>query len=157
MNTLSLFLPGQYAVPSVGEWTVSRDCDPVALALYLRHYSARKNGPSLSLSFVGPGAHMVLLSRDGKALFVWRKELFRLDKLQGINCTIFRNEGNTLSSMLIADAMTAAWQKWPGERLFTFVNSGAVASRNPGYCFQKAGWKKCGRTKKGLLIFEVTP
>ena len=33
-------------------------------------------------------------------------------------------------------------------------NPQAVAGRNPGYCFQKAGWRRCGVTKGGLLIFE---
>jgi hypothetical protein len=29
--------------------------------------------------------------------------------------------------------------------------------KNPGCCFKKAGWKECGKTKGGLLIFEKLP
>lgn len=45
-------------------------------------------------------------------------------------------------------------KKWPGERFYTYVNPKKVKSTNPGYCFMAAGWKKCGMTGKGLLIFE---
>lgn len=52
--------------------------------------------------------------------------------------------------------MSLAWQKWPGERLYTYVNGGKVRSSNPGYCFLVAGWRKCGVTKdKGLIILEA--
>ena len=59
-----------------------------------------------------------------------------------------------LSSLLILDAESHAYQKWGGVRLYTYVNPQAVSSRNPGYCFQMAGWRKCGVTQGGLLIFE---
>ena len=29
-----------------------------------------------------------------------------------------------------------------------------IRSTNPGYCFIKAGWRKCGRTKSGKMILE---
>jgi hypothetical protein len=29
-----------------------------------------------------------------------------------------------------------------------------VRSTNPGFCFLVAGWRRCGRTKGGLLILE---
>ena len=46
--------------------------------------------------------------------------------------------------------------KWHGERagLVMLGIPHATRSRNPGYCFQKAGWRRCGVTKGGLLIFE---
>jgi len=44
--------------------------------------------------------------------------------------------------------------KWPGERLYTYVNSHKIRSTNPGYCFLRAGWRKCGMTKGGLIILE---
>jgi hypothetical protein len=28
------------------------------------------------------------------------------------------------------------------------------ASCNPGFCFIKAGWARCGETKRGLIILE---
>jgi hypothetical protein len=29
-----------------------------------------------------------------------------------------------------------------------------IISRNPGYCFKRAGWRACGKTQKGLIILE---
>jgi hypothetical protein len=34
------------------------------------------------------------------------------------------------------------------------VNPEKIRSVNPGCCFKKAGWKQCGITKGGILIFE---
>jgi hypothetical protein len=139
-----------------GSWRVTRDGDRHALAMYERHYSAHRyvDGRKRQL-FVGPGEKLVLLTFDGSALFVWRK--FRsLDRQEGINCAVFRNEGGFRSSGLIREAMTIAWGRWPGERLYTYVDANEVRSSNPGYCFLMAGWRKCGVTKdRGLVVLEV--
>lgn len=146
-------------------WLPARDCDPRAYALFSRHYSAqpyadgRRRDPSnpTRFSFVGPGEKMVLLTADCRALFVWRKFISR-DGQTGVNCAVFRNEGDRLSSELILEAERLAWRRWPGERLYTYVNPRKVASRNPGYCFKMAGWRACGRTaSRGLLILEKHP
>lgn len=97
-----------------------------------------------------------LLTADLKALFVWRK-FISMDHQEGVNCAVFRNEGAGLASELIIEAQQIAWERWPGQRLYTYVNPKAVKSRNPGYCFIMAGWKKCGVTKSGLLIFDIVP
>jgi len=63
-----------------------------------------------------------------------------------------------LSSELIRAAEVFAWDRWPGQRLYTYVNPRKVQSRNPGYCFLMAGWRKCGVTKtRRLIIFEKCP
>ena len=97
---------------------------------------------------------MVLLTPCARALFVWRRFISKDDQA-GVNCAIFRNEGAGLSSDLISAAMAAAWARWPGQRLYTYVNPRKVASGNPGYCFQCAGWPRCGipKTRK-LIVFE---
>ena len=137
-------------------WIVVKDGDDRARALYLRHYSARhyKDGRKPKL-FVGPGEKMVLITPEANALFVWRK--FKSDDAQtGVNCAIFRNEGQRLSSDLIKEASQLAWQRWPGERLYTYVNDSKIKSVNPGFCFKRAGWKACGRNKDGrLTILEL--
>jgi hypothetical protein len=75
-----------------------------------------------------------------------------------VNCAIFRNEGQRLSSDLILAAEEMAWRRWPGERLFTYVWDAKVKSVNPGYCFKMAGWTSCGRNKDGrLTILEKWP
>lgn len=146
-------------------WFSVKDGDPRAYALMRRHYSFtdRKDNRRRDMSngarwlIVGPGEKMVLLTLDCQALFVWRK--FIDDSGQtGVNCAVFRNEGNLLSSDLIREAEELAWQRWPGERLYTYVAPDKIRSANPGYCFKVAGWRECGRTKhKKLVILEKLP
>jgi hypothetical protein len=81
----------------------------------------------------------------------------RLDGQLGVNCTVFRNEGAGLSSELIREADDLAWQRWPGERHFTYVNAGKIRSSNPGYCFLRAGYQHAGRSQKGLILMERLP
>jgi hypothetical protein len=143
-------------------WYPVRDGNHPALALYLRHYSARKSRAKFGTRnwerFVGPTANsLILLTSACDALFVWRWEKYRKDKQEGINCSIFRNEGPLLSSTLILEAEAMAWQKWPGMRLYTFVNPKKIDSPNPGYCFKKAGWQYAEMSKGGLHILEKLP
>ena len=102
------------------------------------------------------GEKMVLLTLACDALFVWRK-FVSMDEQDGVNCAVFRNESGALSSDLIREAVGLAWARWPGERLYTYVNPAKVKSTNPGYCFQMAGWRKCGLTKGGLVVLELLP
>lgn len=74
-----------------------------------------------------------------------------------LNCAVFRNENKKLlSSALIKEAVAIALKRWPGERLYTYVNAKKIKSSNPGYCFKAANWKYCGKTKGGLVILEYT-
>ena len=137
-------------------WYSIKDGNDRGRYLYLRHYSARHYKDNrLRRLFVGPGEKLVLMTTDGMALFVWRK--FRsMDNQSGVNCSIFRNEGPYLSSDLIKDACKIAWQKWPGERLYTYINKGKVKSPNPGYCFKLAGWEYINDNQNGkLAILEI--
>lgn len=151
-----------------GHWLPVGLADRRALALYLRHYSSAKNrrqrvgAVGNAARFVGPGEGMVLLTLDCDAVFAWRRELFRQDGQEGINCTIFRNEGRVLSSALVAEADELAFARWPGERHFTFVDPGKTARRRsktnpPGWCFRQAGWRECGTSASGLVILERLP
>jgi hypothetical protein len=136
-------------------WFSTRDGDIIAKLLFDRHYSRIKyaDGRQPKL-FVGPGAKTVMLTENGDALWVWRKFISG-DGQQGVNCAIFRNEGPVLSSELILDAEKIAWKRWPGQRLFTYVNPRKIKSSNPGACFKIAGWNICGETKRHkLLILE---
>ncbi len=148
-----------------GHWLPTTPYDPLVVSMYLRHYSRKKKAgygyatrrPNYQHGISGPGETLVLITSDGSAIFMWHIERFRKDEQVGVNCTIFRNEGPLLSSMLVAEADEIAWQRWPDEpRHFTYVEGSKVASVNPGYCFQKAGWTKAGRNKDGrLTILEV--
>ena len=139
-------------------WWLSKDGDETCLALYERHYSCRPivNGKARN-RFCGPGEKVVLRTFSGDACFVWRLERYRRDDQQGINCAVFRNESLHRSSDLIRQADEIADCVWPDSRHYTFVDASKVASRNPGYCFLAAGWKRCGFTKSGLLVLERLP
>jgi hypothetical protein len=144
--------------PEMGHWFAVKDGDPAAKALFDRHYSKHhyKDGRNPKL-FCGPGYKMVLMTSTSDALFVWR--LFQSgDNQEGINCMVFRNESQYLSSTLILEAEELAYQRWPGQRFYTYVAADKVKSVNPGFCFKRAGWRVCGETKVNkLLIFEKMP
>lgn len=126
-----------------GPWVPVRDGDPDALALYERHYSARRyRDGRMRRLFVGPGEKIVLVTPALDALFVWRR--FRsMDQLAvGVNCAVFRNEGRVRSSDMIRSAERFARERWPGEDFYTYVDPDKVASTNPGYCFIRAGWTR---------------
>ncbi len=138
----------------IGPWLLAKDGDPILFQIYRRHYSCLNKNPKIK-QFVGPGEKMVLTTPDYSALWVWRKFIDHAEpKQQGVNCAVFRKEGNGLSSDLILAAEEWAWDRWSGERLYTYINGKKIMSTNPGYCFLMAGWKKCGNTKGGLTILE---
>jgi hypothetical protein len=137
-------------------WLGVKDGDNRALALIKRHYTWReyKDRRPHHL-FVGPGEKMVLITQNADALFVWRKYVeIGQSTSKGISCAVFRNEGQELSSNLIREAEQLACERWPNERLYTYVNPLKIKSHNPGACFIYAGWQRCGKTKGGLLILE---
>jgi hypothetical protein len=135
-------------------WWISKDGDELFRKLYDRHYSARRyaDGRTPAL-FCGPGEKIVLRTWEADALWVWRR--FRDDSGQvGVNCAVFRNESSWLASELVRQADAIADFVWPGVRHYTYVSPGRVRSINPGCCFKRAGWRRCGETKGGLIILE---
>jgi hypothetical protein len=103
------------------------------------------------LQFAYSGRKLVLRDAPGTVLFVWMYcdlEL-RMDGQAGYYCSIFRNESSRLSSEIIIEAVMLAFAKWGPNRVFTYVDPRKIRSSNPGYCFQMAGWKKLGLTKRG--------
>ena len=158
--TLSLFPTNLATAPWSTLWRIARDGDPVVIDLHSRHYSARTyaDGRPRRL-IVGPGEKLVLVARDDRALFVWRRMAYTLDGQRGICCAVFRREAGALASDLIREADALADDRWPGVRHYTYVAPSRVASTNPGYCFLRAGWRRCGLTKGGhgrprLIILE---
>ena len=141
------------------DWIGVSKGDRRAIAIYQRHYSCRQyKGGRRRRQFAPPGETMCLLTEACDALFGWvHNTIPRKDGQVGVNCFVFRNESPCRSSDLIRSAMRMAWARWPGLRLFTYVNPRKVSSEIPGYCFRRAGWKRCGESKSGLLIFEAFP
>lgn len=143
------------------DWWVTKDGDLDCLELHARHYSRREYADQRKrVLFVGPGDKLVLRTERGDAAFVWRKftddciDERTGEKQQGVNCAVFRNESEHLSSLLVRQADAIADEVWTDRRHYTYVNRQGVASANPGYCFLMAGWRRCGITRGGLLVLE---
>ena len=135
-------------------WWLTKDGDRACLAMYERHYSVYRYADGRRRTqFVGPGEKVVLRTERADAIWVWRKFIDDSGQ-QGINCAVFRNESSHRSSLLISQADKIADCLWPNSRHYTYVNAERIASSNPGFCFLKAGWRRCGHTKGGLLIME---
>ncbi len=139
-------------------WMEMRDGDESCRSIFNRHYSRQiyRDGRRPKL-FMGPGEKTVLMRAEGRALFAWRK--FIDDSGQtGINCAIYRNEGEELGETLILEAEVPARDRWPGERFYTYVDPRKVAPTmvrgKPvwGFVFYRAGWHFVGLTKGGLHI-----
>ncbi len=133
------------------KWFAVSKADPRARALADRHYSRQKPGTP---QFCRPGQNIVLLTQDGRALWVsWRPKpgIQRMDGLDAIECTMFRNEGPYLSSDLIREAVELTLAKWgrPKDGLLTYIAHEKVRSSNPGCCFKKAGWRRDGTYSRG--------
>ena len=150
--------------PLVGHWRRVGKFDPWAAALADRHYSRRKVG---SPQFMPPGQTVVLLEREGRAVFGWWRPhpdsgLEAMNGLDGWTCTIFRNESLVLSSHLILEAEAALFETGVDcgpDGLLTYVWDARVRSTNPGCCFKRAGWRAIGRSaddRKTLLQKVVT-
>ncbi|HZW02800.1 MAG TPA: hypothetical protein VFF68_02640 [Anaerolineaceae bacterium] len=141
--------------------------DHRAVDLYRRHYSSKKNGKSrsdwLRYGITTPSKSITLLTSDGLALFVWIKQQYVDSGEIGVNCAVFRNEGPRRASDLILEAEALAWDRWPAERLYTYVDPRAIniikvhGKPVPGFCFIKAGWRECGETARGLIVLEKLP
>lgn len=140
----------------MADWWLTKESDLDCLALYERHYSAHRYADGRERrQFVGPGEKVVLRTESADAMFVWR--YFHDDSGQeGVNCAVFRNESRLKSSSLIRQADQIADVLWPDCRHYTYVDPTKIASTNPGFCFIVAGWRRCGRTKGGLIVLERT-
>jgi hypothetical protein len=139
-------------------WIPVKDGNHTARAIFEDHYSRRHYADGRDdPRFVGPGEKLVLVSPDALAVFAWRKFHFGTNE-EGVNCAAFRNEGAGRSSDLIREAVAIAWERWPGERLYTYVNPRKIRhKRDPGRCFLRAGWRHYGWTKGQLRILEIRP
>lgn len=142
-------------------WTLSNRGDIEALPLADRHYNRQKIG---SPQFVPPGRCIVLLTKDRKALWVssWPFPEYVKHAWAGAwLCSCFRNEGDTLSSILVTEAVgvtRSIWGKPPELGMVTFIDTGKVRKkRDWGRCYLKAGWRNCGKTKGGLVALQLLP
>jgi hypothetical protein len=131
------------------------------------------------VTFTGIGQELVLVTECGRA--VWAVVRQRTPSKAGSGATrgrngtpddstvfvwrnsVFRNLGAGLSSWLIQWATEATYRWWPElygemprERLRTEIKIAAVRSRNPGACYQLAGWER-GERRRGIQFFYAAP
>ncbi len=138
-------------------WRLSHRGDPVAAALADRHYSRQSPGAA---QFVPPGRCIVLLTRfRPTAVWVTSWQGFvDHDWPNAWVCSLFRNEDCRRSSWLIESAVAATrgiWGTAPERGFITFVDPSKVRrKRDPGRCFLRAGWRRVGETKGGLVVLQ---
>jgi len=149
-------------------WTISHRADQRAREVADRHYNRQKIG---SLQFVPPGRCHVLYGENeqGRAFWVtsWPFAEYVKHAWAGAwVCSAFRNEGFGEASELIRQAVASTRFKYPDVPelgMITFIDRSKVRPIKRwgkdvwGYTFMKAGFKEVGKTKAGLLAFQLLP
>jgi hypothetical protein len=142
-------------------WCLSHRADRRAAAIADRHYNRQKIG---SPQFAPPGRCLVLLTEQADAFWItsWPfTEYVRHAWASAWVCSAFRNEGPSLSSELIRQAVAVTRWRWPDVPTFgmiTFVDPSKVRhKRDPGRCFRKAGFRHVGYTAGRLVALQLLP
>lgn len=143
-----------FLFPPTDFWREVKRSNQQARVLADRHYSRQTVG---AYEFMPNGETFVLLKWGEDA--VWgvclNKDMAGNFRLRN---TIFRNESQILSSLLISEATSHTRNRWPVPpcALTTEIDADRVKhKRDPGRCFIKAGWKRVGFTTKGLHLLEA--
>ena len=142
-------------------WYKSHRADSRASVLADRHYNRQKKGAA---QFVPPGRCLVLLTAKADAVWTtsWPFAQYVKHAWAGawVN-SLFRNEGDILSSELINQAVSATlaeWKRPPEQGMITFISTKHVRKkRDWGRCFRKAGFIHVGETKGGLIALQLLP
>lgn len=142
-------------------WHLSHRADAEVVPLADRHYNRHHIG---SPQFVPPGRCVVLKLQPVEAFWItsWPFAEYVKHAWPGawIN-SAFRKENNYLASELIREAIAATlaiWPEPPSLGMVTFVDASKVRGKaDPGYCYIKAGFNLVGKTKGGLLAFQLLP
>lgn len=141
-------------------WIRSNRAEPAVRVLADRHYNRQKPG---SPQFAPPGRCLVLRTTAFDAFWVSSWPHFVRHAWPGAwVCSAFRNEGATLSSDLIREAVActlAEWGKPPESGMITFVAPDQIRrKRDPGRCFRRAGFKEIGLTKVwARIVLQLPP
>lgn len=166
---LALCTPG-YEDIGCQHWLLSESgkYDRTGVELVRGHYSRRKpNSPQ----FMPPGETFVLVARDRLSVWGWwrphpRSGIAAMNGRDGWTCSVFARHGGPLASELVLDAELALHSLTDLGRtagpcgpdgMMTYVDPRKVRSRNPGYCYRVAGWKRIGMCAKGKKILLAKP
>ena len=97
-------------------WRVSNRCDPVGRRLADSHYSRQSVGAA---NFVPPGRCLVLVTEDGRALWVtsfpyakWVRHAWAGAWMN----SLFRRESGPVASEMIREAVAATRARWTPPR-----------------------------------------
>lgn len=149
-------------------WHLSNRADPKAREIADRHYNRQKPGTP---QFVPPGRCCVFYTEncEGKALWVTSYPFAEYVKHQWAGawvCSAFRNEGAGIASEMIREAVSATRAFFgdpPELGMITFIDSRKVkptmvhGKPTWGRTYELAGFKRVGKTKGGLLAFQLLP
>lgn len=135
--------PGSKTFTGVGQEVVLVTSDRAAVWAVVRHKTPMKRGTGYSRGRNG--------DTDTDAKFVWRNMLFR-------------NLSKQLSSDLIKMAVAKTYLVWgekygclPTEKLRTEVDPSRIKSKNPGYCYKKAGFHNISIVRKKVHMYAPCP
>lgn len=140
-------------------WWLSDRADKDALPIADMHYNRQKPGTP---QFVPPGRCLVLLA--DRALWVTSWPFAQFVKHQWAGAWVnscFRRESGPRASELIRQAVAAT--RWyfgdpPALGMVSFVDASKVEhKREPGRCYKKAGFRRVGKTKSGLITWQLLP
>jgi hypothetical protein len=143
------------------KWYQSHRADPTVVGIADRHYNRQKIG---SPQFAPPGRCLVFKTKPVDAFWItsWPfAEYVKHEWAGAWVCSAFRNEGTTLSSDLIRQAIAAT--KWvfrppPDLGMITFVDPTKVRrKRDFGRCYLRAGFTNVGHTQGGLVALQLLP
>ena len=141
-------------------WRISWRADPAGASIADRHYSRQSHG---SPQFAPPGRCLVLTTPTALWVTSWPYAEYVGHAWPGAwVCSVFRNEGDGLSSDLIRAAVAATRWRWPDVPelgMVTMVDPTKVRrKRDPGRCFLRAGFERVGTTvDRGLIVLQLRP
>jgi hypothetical protein len=161
-------VPRHYNIPAAMIWHLSHRADQRARVIADRHYNRQKIG---SPQFVPPGRCLVLYAkeRSGEAFWVtsWPFAQYVKHAWAGAwMCTAFRNENAGLATTLILDAVAATRYVYgdaPPLGMVSFIDPEHVqpikvrGQKTWGRTWRRAGFREVGKTKAGLLAFQLLP
>lgn len=149
-------------------WEKSNRFDRRAREIADRHYNRQKPGTP---QFVPPGRCCVLYAENERGRAFWVTSYpfpeYVCHAWAGAwVCSAFRNEGAGIASEMIRDAVAATRAHFgepPELGMITFIDAKKVKPTKVhgrdtwGYTYIKAGFKPVGKTKGGLLAFQLLP
>lgn len=145
---------------TIQPWLRSYRADPWARRLADRHYNRQKVGAA---QFVPPGRCLVLATECDGALWVTSypfPQYVLHDWPGALVNSLFRRERGPVASDLIRAAVGATAAVWtpPPLGMVTFIDPTKVRrKRDPGRCYLRAGFRKVGTTKGGLIVLQLLP